>query len=368
MIDKELTAKARKADLPQFFRANGYMLEEIKDRKGIQFRVDNHGGLIIRDHMFNQFSTGKSGNAIECLTDVLGYKFQDAVKELNKYDSGASSLNYVPKDKESTPVEMPDRFANVARVYAYLINTRNIDQSIVSLLIQHKLLYQDINGNAIFVHKDKEGNSIGGEVQGTTTFARFKGIVAGTGKSAFEINKGIPDKVYAFESAIDAISYIQMHRHNKDENNLVYASMAGLKKEILLDYLNKGLVIHSKVDNDIAGIKFNKTVKLEIYSLEASKTLQIHTDKDHEYVFAKDPEKGIIVFPSQEDYEYFKQPMIEKEKLSYMIAPDSPNFIIDKDLLQHKVKDYNDLLKKNIPIAQVIMKPLKANKLLSGSR
>lgn len=259
MIDKELVAKARSANLPEYFSRNGYKISKVSGNKGVQYKVDGYGGLYVKDNMFYQFSTDKSGNSIECLTGVLGYSFKDAVNSLTE-----GSITYIKNSSvindEIRKVEMPERCANVSRVYAYLINSRGIEQPLVADLLQKKLLYQDKNGNAIFVHRDNEGKKIGGEVQGTSTYKRFKGVVGGTGKSAFEYIKGVPEKVYLFESAIDMLSYVQM---NKDENNILYVSMAGLKKEIPMKYINKGLDVVSMVDNDEAGVAFNEALKLK---------------------------------------------------------------------------------------------------------
>lgn len=264
MIDKELVAKARSANLPEYFLRNGFKVDKVRGNKGIQYKVDGYGGLYVKDNMFYQFSTNKSGNAVDCLTEVLGYSFKDAVNSLTDgsitYSNSSYSSNTPVITNKIRKVEMPERCANVSRVYAYLINSRGIEQPLIAELLQKKVLYQDKKGNAIFVHIDKDGNKIGGEVQGTSTYKRFKGVVGGTGRSAFEYIKGVPEKVCLFESAIDMLSYIQM---NKNENNVLYASMAGLKKEIALDYLRRGLEIISMVDNDEAGRAFNESLKLK---------------------------------------------------------------------------------------------------------
>lgn len=349
MIDKELVAKARSANLPEYFLRNGFKVDKVRDNKGIQYKVDGYGGLYVKDNMFYQFSTNKSGNAVECLTEVLGYSFKDAVNSLTDgtitYSNSTYSSNTPVITNKIRKVEMPERCANVSRVYAYLLNSRGIEQTLVADLLQKKLLYQDKNGNAIFVHRDSEGNKIGGEVQGTSTYKRFKGVVGGTGRSAFEYIKGVPEKVCLFESAIDMLSYIQM---NKNENNVLYASMAGLKKEIALDYLKKGLVVDSKVDNDVAGRRFNKVLKLEYHLTGKFNSVEIKQDKEHEYVYAKvsDDTVSLNIFPSKEDYDYYK-PQLQKG-IESAILGESTFIKTDSTLINENLKDWNDLLKKNL--------------------
>lgn len=347
MIDKEIIAKARRANLVDYFHSKGVKIERHNSNRGTQYKIHGYGGLIVKDNMFYQFSTDKSGNAVECLTEVLGYKFRDAIAELTNEDftSGKIQTSGYRKIEEKKELVMPERCANISRVYAYLLNTRGIEQPLVAELIQSKNLYQDKNGNAIFVHRDKDGNKIGGEVQGTSTHKRFKGIVTGTGKSAFEVKRGTPEKVNLFESAIDMLSYMQM---NKDENNVLYASMAGLKKEIALDYLRKGLVVDSKVDNDVAGIRFNKTLKLEHHLTGVFNSVEIKQDKEHEYVYAKvsDTAGSLNIFPSKEDYDYYK-PQLQKGIKSVLLG-ESTFIKIDKTLMNENLKDWNDLLKKRL--------------------
>lgn len=340
-FDPETVARARRADLAAYFTSRGYDVKAFRSRRGMQYKILDHGGLFVRDNMFYQFSTGLSGNAIECLMDVLGYSFTDAVREL----IAVPTVENLSEEEEGVAwtfdgVTMPDRASDVKRIYAYLIRKRGLDPEILSLLIRHKLLYQDVRGNAVFVHYDGD-RMVGGEVQGTTDH-RFKGIVPGTKGSAFEILKGNPKEVYLFESAIDMLSYIQMHRHNLDENHVLYASMAGLKKQLVRKYLKQGLKVRSMVDHDYAGVVFNKSMAIELYDDQA----EVFIDKEQPFVYAVCD--GFVVFPSSEDKNYFYDQIKEKYELERsIILPDSDQFIVDTRLASSGCKDWNELLLEN---------------------
>jgi Protein of unknown function (DUF3991)/Toprim-like len=338
MVDKKIVAKARKASLVEFFNRQGYRMESVDSKRGTQYKIDSFGGLFVRDNMFYQFSTEISGNSIECLMNILGYKFKDAVLELSKDDYVMENPLCVYDEPKA--LLMPERANNVRRIYSYLINTRGLDPSIVSLMIQHKLLYQDRKGNAIFVHKDNNGQPIGGEIQGTNTSVRFKGIVEGTNLSAFEIEKGTPDKFFLFESVIDLLSYLQMNRYDENETNVLYVSMAGLKKEIVHKYLARGLKGVSKVDNDEAGIRFNKVISLEL----EYPGIQVFQDQKHAYVYGK-TDADVFVFPDERDYEFYKE-SLQFNSENMRIIGESSNFVIDTHLSEFGVKDWNDLIKK----------------------
>lgn len=150
-------------------------------------------------------------------------------------------------------------------VFAYLCKTRGISPDIVSQLAHEKLLYQDVRGNAVFVHKNDNGETVGAEIQGTNSEKRFKGVAAGTGESVFAVKVGGHscriEKCYVFESAIDLMSFKQLANQDKIQNSLL-VSMAGLKPNSLKNIAEKGIKIYSCVDNDEAGREFETTNRL----------------------------------------------------------------------------------------------------------
>ena len=130
-----------------------------------------------------------------------------------------------------------------------------LDSKIVSELAHEGLLYQDKRGNAVFLHKDENGNSIGAEIQGTNSAKRYKGVATGTSDSLFSVTIGTPTKAYVFESAIDLLSFRQLASPNKLQDS-VLVSMAGLKPSTLKSFAERGLPLYACVDNDEAGSRF----------------------------------------------------------------------------------------------------------------
>lgn len=254
-ITKEQIEAARSANLADYFRTHGYDCEQRKD----ELHIKGYGGFYVNvnTNQWTCFSENKGGsNAVNCLTEMLGMDFKTAVKELAQ-----STISYTPRrENNSFPAKkkelvLPEKAENMQRVFAYLCKTRGISSEIVSQLAHEKLLYQDVRGNAVFVHKNDGGEIVGAEIQGTNSEKRYKGVAQGTSESVFAVKIGEPKKCYVFESAIDLLSFKQLANPQKIQNSLL-VSMAGLKLNSLKSITEKGIKMYSCVDNDDAGRTF----------------------------------------------------------------------------------------------------------------
>lgn len=254
-ITQEQIEAARSANLAEYFRTHGYDCEQRKD----ELHIKGYGGFYVNveTNAWTCFSENKGGtNAINRLTEMLGMDFKTAVKEL-----AGSSISYMPRRENNSfsakkkELILPEKADNMKKVFAYLCKTRGISSEIVSQLAHDKLLYQDIRGNAVFVHKNDNGEIVGAEIQGTNSEKRYKGVAQGTSESVFAVKIGEPKKCYVFESAIDLLSFKQLANPEKIQNS-VLVSMAGLKLNSLKSFTEKGMKIYSCVDNDEAGQKF----------------------------------------------------------------------------------------------------------------
>lgn len=285
----QLINSARQTDLLSYFQQSGYTIEKsggnyyVKEIKGLCIRPDTN-------QWYNHYTnTGRTNNSIDCLTLVLGRSFNQAVYELTGKDiTNMRSSNYPKKQapqytsppkikKENKILQMPEQSENMRQLFAYLCQTRKIPAEIVEEFVHAKLLYQSqnivnttVNGvpqtfknaNAVFVHKNENGEIIGGEIQGCNSFKRFKGIVAGTGESAFMFmpfptKDGKPKRAYIFESAIDLMSFYTFCDKKKLTGS-VFVSMSGLKPTVPKKLHDEGVQIISCVDNDDAGRKFEE--------------------------------------------------------------------------------------------------------------
>ena len=255
--DEQLKA-ARSANLAEYFQTHGFDCELRRN----ELHVKGFGGFYINTetnewHCFSKGGKNGGRNAVNCLMEMLGMDLKTAVSELanGSYIRPTYNEQYSSPPPKKRELVLPDRADNMRNVFAYLCQTRKIDSKIVEALVREGLLYQDKRGNAVFLHKDENGQIVGAEIQGTNTYKRFKGVAAGTADSVFSFKIGEPNRAYIFERAIDLLSFKMLANQQKIQNS-VLVSMAGLKPNSLKSLAERGFSLCSCVDNDEAGIKF----------------------------------------------------------------------------------------------------------------
>lgn len=259
--DEQLQA-ARSANLAEYFMSHGFDCELNRN----ELHVKGFGGFYINTetnewHCFSLGGKNGGRNAVNCLMQMLGMDLKTAVTELSGYAPpvrSAERLTYAQSKPTKKELVLPEHADDMRKVFAYLCQTRKIDYKIVSDLVKDGLLYQDKRGNAVFIHRDESGQIVGAEIQGTSTYKRFKGVAAGTSDSLFSLKFGTPNRAYVFESTIDLLSFKQLANPAKIQN-CVLVSMAGLKPNALNPLAERGLRLYSCVDNDEAGNRFTSS-------------------------------------------------------------------------------------------------------------
>jgi hypothetical protein len=232
------------------------------------YRVEGHGlgGLEITPskNAYYHFSEQKGGiGALHFLMNFMKREFSEAMHELGEiesmpeYKASHSTDTFSSEDKKD--FFEPQHAENNSRVYAYMCKTRKISPEVVHRMIKAGLLYQDIYGNATFLHKDEQGKTIGAELTGTATDVRFKKNY-GTGCLDYD---GVPNPstAFIFESGIDMMSYMTLH---PEHSGAKFISMAGLKHSYIDEIAEKNpnMTICLCVDNDEAGQTFSKNLSL----------------------------------------------------------------------------------------------------------
>jgi hypothetical protein len=301
---KQLTQSARDANLVDYFTQSAYTTQH----HGAEIYIKEFPGLCVNvntNKWYSHYEGVGGSNAIDCLVKACGRDFKQAVYELTGQDIEVSErprrcmifmerpwLDAQPSlpqaqhkegdehgEAELRPqaLRLPERGANMRRVFAYFCKERKIPSAVVEELAHAKLLYQSagqiattVNGipqiakppNAVFVHRNENGEAIGGEVQGINSFKRYKGLVAGTGDSVFTFTprpatEGVPKSAYLFESGIDLLSYYAL-ADKETLQGVSLISMAGLKPIVPNQLKEQGVNVLSYVDNDEAGRKFEK--------------------------------------------------------------------------------------------------------------
>ena len=251
--------------------AHGFDLKKV----GREYVWKDHDSLHIKDNgpgergAWFRFSEDKGGDNIGLLREYMDMSFLDAVEALT---GEHIDRTYTPsRTYESKPVQQTARELSLAeadncrRVFAYLCKTRGLDYDMLSALVKKGIISQEEKtGNVLFKYYDDQGKAIGAEKVGTSTEHKFKGIATGSaGGHGFEVVHGTGEKAFFFESAIDMLSYLQMHSKELDNCRLV--SMMGVKPSIVLDTMLRHNIAPENVflcsDNDTAGNEFARRLQ-----------------------------------------------------------------------------------------------------------
>lgn len=307
-------ARTRMYEALDILRGAGYGVLRVGNA---EFSLKEHDSMRINvdKNCYIRNSDGSKGDAIKILQEYCGLQFREAVQQLTPEYRDSQTVIKQNADRKIYSTSTPQRSipkeenevytlsADNRRAAAYLQRTRGIDSGIVSELIHNGKVRQDERNNAVFRIFDEQGNWKGAELVGTNTFMekKFKQSTAETGYG-FTIDIGTPSKVCFFESAIDAISYYDLHKDNLKDVALV--SLAGVTKtKTLFDTVERMKEQHGIsneniwlcVDRDEAGLKLIKDCKEQLQGCKAYITPDVNCKDWNELLLsvrAKEKEQG----------------------------------------------------------------------------
>ena len=284
-FDPDQMKIARTTDL------HAYLLRYHADRfkiEGVSIHPKDNMSLSIKRGYsgYLDFATGDKGNSVDFLVNYMGYELDQAVFAL----CGETAPVFSKQNKEfsktekSQPIFPTPTDGAYKQLYAYLTN-RGISAETIKMLIDQKILYQDIHNNVIFANKERNW----GERRGTNTYAdtrcvyrneclgyekgdhgwcifmdqcekykkdKYRGMIANSRADGFwwfQIGKNKAEKVYICESSIDAISLYELQLLNQIDENGVYVSIGGAAKQPAIDRLKQRCRVILAVDNDPSG-------------------------------------------------------------------------------------------------------------------
>ncbi len=263
-IPQEEIDRANSVNLPRFLMSRGIELKRV----GREYTMPEHDSLRIYDNQpgesgkWFRFSEGKGGGNIDFCEKFLGMDFRESVQSLN--GDRIENLNFANEKAAKKPIEKREiniiKNGDMKRSFAYLSKTRGLNYNMIrDLAKQGKIVQEAGTGNVVFLINDENNKLVGAEKVGTSTEKRFKGIAADSNPEyGFEIVKGKGEKALFFESAIDMLSYVQLHEKELDNHRLI--SMTGLKDVTVEATVKRNGIAPENVyicsDNDAAGNKF----------------------------------------------------------------------------------------------------------------
>lgn len=298
-VGKPAIRRARRANL------YGYLLEDHPNdvtQENDSLRLNCNHSVSIKTGWsgYNDFATGETGNAVECLVNYLGYDFKEAVAALAVFDgmaeedldipeetttlpgtpgspaaatgaTPASTAPASPQGPPAAPQAPPKPFVLPAPVsgpyrqmFAYLTQQRGIPAWLVQRLVDDGLLYQEAgHNNMVFTDLARTY----AELRGTVSGVPFHGMAAGSDTTGFwqfkpQGPQSAPTAAFICEGAIDAISLhlLRQRLPLPAWDNPMYCSIGGVANQQRIGRIKAamdamGLPTILAVDNDDAGEK-----------------------------------------------------------------------------------------------------------------
>lgn len=370
----EQIEQANNADIAEYAQAHFNC-----ERAGKEIHIKGYGGLYVNPetNQFFRHSENVGGKGLlEFCKKVLDMPFLEAMREC--VGEAAEIKQFTPKaaaePQEKKEFVMPEKAEDGYKsIYAYFINTRSLSAETVREFANKGLIYPTVSKgvskttgkeyqktNAVFLHKNEQGQPCGADIQGIDKNPeyRFKGCAAHDNTDrGFVYDKGNTEKidtVYIFEAPIDLMSFVELH---PEIENARFVALSGLKPSVAEPYINSNLKVVSCVDNDAAGINFNNHILFRKMqeSLGAGEDLQSHTIKNEEipinYCSMNMNGKEMAFFLSKDDF-FAAQKLGENIPGSVLSWINRSNFTVNRECKEAGVKDFNDLLKQTKFIAE----------------
>jgi hypothetical protein len=254
--------RAKQVSILQVAESCGIHVHKVGNSKYSWRSVENSG--LVFSEMKNTFflhsalfgqEQGTGGSTIDFVQMMKGSSFLQAVEELLATDLSQVEIK---RDEDFRKAPFRDYFKEGQSQQAiknYLIRERKIDSRIINGLIEKYYLREDAYHQVIF-YWGKHGTKVGATVQGTTynpekygARGRYKGI-AKDSESGFGFNVQLGEKVerlYIFESPIDALSYWTLYRQL---TNAMLVSCDGVKPQTVYNFINYLAMNHHFEDGE----------------------------------------------------------------------------------------------------------------------
>lgn len=331
-------------NLIDYARSQGFAVEK-SDRKS--YHVKGHGGLYLFPKGYHHFSRGESGNIIDFAKEYQGLSFITAVESILGTRAYANTIPPPPPTPKRGELILPPKGTDTEQTRKYLTEERCLDPQIVDTLIGQGMIYQAVTKskdtvyqNCAFVSFDKDGKPRYCSLRGLGG-SRFRQDMMNSDKSYGFTMQGTGNRVFAFESPIDAISHATLMKLNgMDDTKDFRISEGCLSDKALTRFLADNPQITEIVfcfDNDVDG----KDHKGKMGFPQSRQTLWGEEEQRSEGIFGEQPNGAEQSLRRRNHGQEFAKKCAEKFKAKgyavYIQTPTRKDFNADLQYIRQSV-------------------------------
>ncbi|MDL2254085.1 DUF3991 and toprim domain-containing protein [Ruminococcaceae bacterium OttesenSCG-928-I18] len=274
---EEQKLMAASVDLPTFLKKQGIGLK----KSGHEYRLEDDPYITIKGNKWFDQAEQRGGNAISFARRLFGLSFPEAVTMLLDGDvPSVLDISDCAVPKEKKKFELPTKYPNMRRVFAYLIKQRKIPSELIAYFAKRRMLYESAelcpkNGkvyhNAVFVGYDINGIPRHAHKRGLTNIgAAFRGNVEGSDPAYSFHHVGSSENLYVFEAPIDMMSFIALTSDDWMHHN--YVALCGVADHAMKQMLETNPSIKTVtlcLDNDDRGIQATGRLRAVLHLQES---------------------------------------------------------------------------------------------------
>lgn len=282
--------QARQTDLVSLLESQG---ETVK-RSGSEYQwKDGSAKVTLRGNLWYHQYEEVGGDTIDFVRRFMGKSYPEAVEYLLRGCGGTLTVA-PPIVRETKSFELPPRNENMRRAYAYLLNRRGIDKDVLNAFVYRQMIYESEKyHNVVFVGYDKDGIPRHAGMRGTGSESSYKGNAPGSRPEySFHWN-GTSRYLCLFESPIDMLSFISMHKENWKSHS--YAACCGVADHVLWQMKkdNPNIeYVYLCLDSDEPGQEAAHRIsqKLSEQRIQTEILVPIHKDWNEDLLFLQQEE------------------------------------------------------------------------------
>lgn len=250
----EQKCRANSVDLAEFLRCRGEKLI----RSGREYRLGSDHSITVQGDEWFDHASREGGHAVSFVQQFYGLSYPEAMTMLL---GGEQGVEYAPADRQKEeppkPFALPPAHTDMRRVYAYLMQRRHIERTVISHFAKASLLYEDAKyHNCVFVGTDENGIARHAHKRSVNSVGKaFRANVEGSRPQYSFHHVGTSDRLYVFEAPIDMLSFITLNSENWQSHS--YVSLCGTGGQAMHWMLEQNPQLESVtlcLDNDKAGI------------------------------------------------------------------------------------------------------------------